>query len=355
MTDIAVLLLSAMPPSSPSAARDLFSMLAFAVVAQECLRTCQPHAVSSAAASSASASASTDPPSVDGIAQEGGADEDAADEEALVALRAQLAEEARVAVDDAAPNGTALRAAVVTASRRFAFVGALYIEALATPFEPGAAEALVAPLPLPSAANLLASPHALRLIKAWAASLTHSLPSGVQPSVPRLLPPRPSLPTLQLQEMPRDFASLTALLHNRTCHACHERPHEPALCLLCGALLCAGNTCRRQREADEGVHGEVEPGECTRHARSCGLGVGIFALVHQCVTLLVDDWRSTYHASLYLDAHNEEDRNLRRGKPLFLNQPRQAALHRLWLAQAVPLEVARSRAASTSVIRPNYY
>ena len=34
---------------------------------------------------------------------------------------------------------------------------------------------------------------------------------------------------------------------------------------------------------------------------------------------------------------------------------RQAAIHRLWLAQAVPLEVARSRAASSSVIRMGYY
>jgi hypothetical protein len=101
--------------------------------------------------------------------------------------------------------------------------------------------------------------------------------------------------------------------------------------------------------------GQLQEGECTRHARRCGLGVGLFALVHQNLTLLVDETRSAYHASLYLDEHGEEDRGLRRGKPLFLNAARQAALHRLWLAQAVPLEVARSRSSTSSVIRLGYY
>ena len=158
------------------------------------------------------------------------------------------------------------------------------------------------------------------------------------------------LPRLQLHAMPHDFASLTAQLHQRVCASFAKPPLEPALCLLCGTLLCAGPSCRRPR----GAHEKAE-GECTRHARRCGLGVGLFALVHQNITLLVDGARSSYHSSLYLDAHGEEDRSLRRGRPLYLNASRQAALHRLWLAQGVPLEVARARSASTSVIRVGYY
>ena len=150
--------------------------------------------------------------------------------------------------------------------------------------------------------------------------------------------------------MPRDFATLTAQLHQRTCISCQHVPVEPALCLLCGALLCAGPHCRRERSAGEPIEGE-----CTRHARQCGRGVGIFALVHQCVTLLVDETKSAYYASLYLDAHNEEDRGLRRGRPLYLNASRQAALNSMWFAQAVPVEVARMRATATSLIRPAYF
>ena len=77
--------------------------------------------------------------------------------------------------------------------------------------------------------------------------------------------------------------------------------------------------------------------------------------MHQSVTLLVDGPASAYHPSLYLDAHHEEDRGLRRGKPLYLSAARQAAIHRLWLGQRVPLEVARARSSASSVIRPGYY
>ena len=166
--------------------------------------------------------------------------------------------------------------------------------------------------------------------------------------------PATIFPKLQLHNMPPNFAMLTSRLHERTCLACGKPPQlEPALCLICGALLCAGPSCKRVKTADEPGRQE---GECTRHARRCGLGVGIFALVHQGVVLLVDGARSSFYPSLYLDAHGEEDRGLRRGKPLFLSAQRQAAIHKLWVSQAVPLEVARSRAAAShAAIRLGLY
>ena len=62
-----------------------------------------------------------------------------------------------------------------------------------------------------------------------------------------------------------------------------------------------------------------------------------------------------YQPSLYLDSHGEEDKGLRRGKPLYLSKPRVAALLRMWLTHSIPLEVARARASSSSVIRANFY
>ena len=72
-------------------------------------------------------------------------------------------------------------------------------------------------------------------------------------------------------------------LSEGVCLACGKPPTEPALCLLCGALLCGGPSCPAWKRPLDGQR----EGECTRHARSCGLGVGMFALVHQCTTLLV--------------------------------------------------------------------
>ena len=95
---------------------------------------------------------------------------------------------------------------------------------------------------------------------------------------------------------------------------------------------------------------EPREGECTRHARACGNGLGIFALVHQGICLLVDGPRSSFYPSLYLDAHGEEDHGLRRGKPLYLDAQRVASIHRLWLSQTIPLEVARSRASAAHTV-----
>ena len=64
--------------------------------------------------------------------------------------------------------------------------------------------------------------------------------------------------------------------------------------------------------------------------------------------------RAAFFPSLYLDSHGEEDRGLRRGKPLYLSLQRQLTLHRLWLAHALPVEVVRIRASSNKRIRLHY-
>ena len=151
--------------------------------------------------------------------------------------------------------------------------------------------------------------------------------------------------------VPGHFYALTAALNGRNCANCGAVPQEPALCLVCGAVICAARHCARHKP-EAGARGE---GDCTRHARTCGGGCGIFYLVHQCTVLLLHSAFAAYHPSLYLDAHGEEDRGLRRGKPLFLNPERRRALYQLWLAHAVPVEVVRSRAASSSVIVLNYW
>ena len=90
-----------------------------------------------------------------------------------------------------------------------------------------------------------------------------------------------------------------------------------------------------------GVRAAAAPPSARLHAAACGGGACLFFLVHQGVVLLVDGGRAAYHGSIYLDAHGEEDRGLRRGKPLYLNAARIAELAALWRA---PRRAARGRA-----------
>ena len=394
LSDVAIVVLAAMPPSSEAEARAALGVVSLAVLAQATLGACRPllRGTDDDAEELLAAQATDDDTGAQGGAQGGarygarygvryGALEglalDRESVEAHESLRSQLAEAARMRIEPDAPSGTALVLAVHKATRSFARVAALALDALVPPAEGGGgigssvnvhssrasgdeapSRAPLRPLPPPSASSLLACPPAIALVKRWAAAASASGGGSCERSQGGspgrfVVPAAPKLPCLQLHAMPRDFVSLTALLHLRVCASCAKPPLEPALCLLCGALLCAGQSCRRPRMQLQA--GQLQEGECTRHARRCGLGVGLFALVHQNLTLLVDETRSAYHASLYLDEHGEEDRGLRRGKPLFLNAARQAALHRLWLAQAVPLEVARSRSSTSSVIRLGYY
>ena len=53
---------------------------------------------------------------------------------------------------------------------------------------------------------------------------------------------------------------------------------EPALCLVCGQVLSAGN---RLSSTNAGRGGGRSPGECTIHAKSCGGGTGLFYLVER--------------------------------------------------------------------------
>ena len=199
----------------------------------------------------------------------------------------------------------------------------------------------ISPLGVPSASEVLGCAGALGLLQRWAAATATLSGSASERAV---FPPMSSTSPLQLQRMPHDFAALTAELYDRRCASCGMPPVEPALCLLCGTLLCAGPNCRRNREL-----GPAEPtgGQCTRHARECGSGIGLYYLVHQGRTLLVDGPHSAYYSSLYLDAHGEEDRGLRRGKPLYLSQERVEGAHKLWLAHALPIKVSRTRQAAS--------
>jgi hypothetical protein len=127
--------------------------------------------------------------------------------------------------------------------------------------------------------------------------------------------------------------------------------NETAICLITGTIIRSGSQ-KRYRSGHRAIRA---PGACTMHARKYGSGTGIFFLTQKCTVLLVHNKKSAYWASSYVDENGEEDQNLRRGRPLFLNKERYEGLSSLWRQHGVPGEVAQIRSTSDRVIRDNWY
>eukprot|EP01105_Mastigella_eilhardi_P019436 TRINITY_DN4571_c0_g1_i1.p1 TRINITY_DN4571_c0_g1~~TRINITY_DN4571_c0_g1_i1.p1 ORF type:complete len:1426 (+),score=312.14 TRINITY_DN4571_c0_g1_i1:885-5162(+) len=139
----------------------------------------------------------------------------------------------------------------------------------------------------------------------------------------------------RLMELPSSYMVLFQQYSERPCSRCGVRPREPALCLCCGAVLCAHVAAAPESPREErlaALVGRRLPGECNAHAYACCLrGVGAFLIVRQAVVLVLVPLRQSgcHFRSLYIDSHHEEDPGLLRGKPLFLDGNRYAQLHAL--------------------------
>uniref|UniRef100_H3GLI8 E3 ubiquitin-protein ligase n=1 Tax=Phytophthora ramorum TaxID=164328 RepID=H3GLI8_PHYRM len=165
--------------------------------------------------------------------------------------------------------------------------------------------------------------------------------------------------TRYLRSLPRPYVKFYSELAKRRCHACHQFPARPAVCLLCGMLLCAANTCPSIHLDKGGYPDEANPGACTVHAKKCGRGSGMFLLVLEGAVLLVYWKLAAYVGSLYVDEYGEEfgerNRELSKGRPLYLNEERRERLLRLWLRHEIPNEVVKIQNSSERVIRNSHY
>ena len=103
---------------------------------------------------------------------------------------------------------------------------------------------------------------------------------------------------------------------------CNRVPKDPTVCLMCGTFLCLrGQCCKRS---------STEPFETVLHAQSCGGGTGVFLVVNSSTIVVIRGKRACIWGSFYLDAFGEEDKDLRRGKPLFLHPERFQLLEHQW-------------------------
>ncbi|XP_017880886.1 E3 ubiquitin-protein ligase Ubr3 isoform X2 [Ceratina calcarata] len=125
----------------------------------------------------------------------------------------------------------------------------------------------------------------------------------------------------KLLGLPREYEKIFTYYHGRQCRQGHSIPQEISICLLCGAIVCLKQT-RKQWNVCEVV----------QHSIDCGGGTGIYLVVTSTYIVVIRGQRVCLWGSLYLDDFEEEDKDLKRGKPLYLNQDRYQLLEQQWLA-----------------------
>ncbi|KAJ7375327.1 E3 ubiquitin-protein ligase ubr3 [Desmophyllum pertusum] len=143
-----------------------------------------------------------------------------------------------------------------------------------------------------------------------------------------LLPNLSQWPPPKLLQLPERYDSLIQHYRKRKCTKCNSIPDDPAVCLVCGKFTCLEGSCCMD------ATGETNKYECIQHALNCGRGTGIFLIVLSSVIIIIRADRVCIWGSVYLDSFGEEDRDLRRGKPLFLSRDRFDRLEEQWLTHS---------------------
>jgi len=135
----------------------------------------------------------------------------------------------------------------------------------------------------------------------------------------------------RIRMLPKSYTDLYAELG-----ALCPDSEQTAICLVCGMVLNAGGK-----------------GECTKHAVTCGAGVGIFFLLQECIGLMIHGTKAAYIHSPYVDSHGETPHY--RGRPLNLDMDRYQILYELWTGHLVREKVIAERGSSRQVIIANFY
>ncbi|XP_069472278.1 E3 ubiquitin-protein ligase UBR3 isoform X2 [Ambystoma mexicanum] len=125
----------------------------------------------------------------------------------------------------------------------------------------------------------------------------------------------------RLLQLPENYNTIFQYYHRKSCTVCLKIPKDPALCLVCGTFVCLKGLCCKQQSYCE----------CVLHSQNCGAGTGIFLLINASVIIIIRGHRFCLWGSVYLDAHGEEDRDLRRGKPLYICKERYNVLEQQWV------------------------
>ncbi|XP_066544648.1 E3 ubiquitin-protein ligase ubr3 isoform X2 [Amia ocellicauda] len=172
-----------------------------------------------------------------------------------------------------------------------------------------------------SASCLEWSVSAFDLISQWCSEVTAFADAQKKHAV-TLLVQDPHWSAPHLLHLPENYNTIFQYYHRKACTVCNKVPKDPALCLVCGTFVCLKGLCCKQQSYCE----------CVLHSQHCGAATGIFLLINASVIIIIRGHRFCLWGSVYLDAHGEEDRDLRRGKPLYLCEERYRVLEQQWVS-----------------------
>ncbi|XP_074857119.1 E3 ubiquitin-protein ligase UBR3 isoform X3 [Carettochelys insculpta] len=162
---------------------------------------------------------------------------------------------------------------------------------------------------------------AFNMISQWCLELA-SFADRHTEQVKALLIQEPKWDLPCLLQLPENYNTIFQYYHRKTCTVCSKVPKDPAVCLVCGTFVCLKGLCCKQQSYCE----------CVLHSQNCGAGTGIFLLINASVIIIIRGHRFCLWGSVYLDAHGEEDRDLRRGKPLYICKERYKVLEQQWVS-----------------------
>ncbi|ROT84089.1 putative E3 ubiquitin-protein ligase UBR3 isoform X1 [Penaeus vannamei] len=128
----------------------------------------------------------------------------------------------------------------------------------------------------------------------------------------------------RLLRLPHSYDAIFQYYHRRQCSQCNSVPKDPSVCLLCGTIVCLREPCCKQQEVCE----------CVQHAIDCGAGTAIFLVINSSTVIVIRGPRVCLWGCVHLDSFGEEDRDLKRGKPLYLSEDRYRLLEQQWLSHA---------------------
>jgi len=162
------------------------------------------------------------------------------------------------------------------------------------------------------------------MVNKWLNQLSHSLENTVNNPknnedkrnkiVSKLLAQHASKPRqFHFVKLPSLYQTLFLKYYDSKCPNCSRKLQLPALCLITGRLIWCKNCECAPPNAE---------GKCTQWAKENFCGVGFDLLITTSNILLLRETRRSVLPSFYLDQHGEEDKQLIRGVPLYLNQAR---------------------------------
>eukprot|EP01059_Diplonema_ambulator_P037074 TRINITY_DN9616_c0_g1_i1.p1 TRINITY_DN9616_c0_g1~~TRINITY_DN9616_c0_g1_i1.p1 ORF type:complete len:1605 (+),score=439.31 TRINITY_DN9616_c0_g1_i1:649-4815(+) len=119
-------------------------------------------------------------------------------------------------------------------------------------------------------------------------------------------------------DLPNDYVSLVNK-YIKVKGKCGNVPARAVLCLACGEIVCYAAKCCKVGKK----------GPCVVHAEQCGLGQCLFLEIRSTRLIAFDLPRKCIIPSVYTDSYGEDDLDLTRGRPLFLNKARVERIERI--------------------------